>query len=506
MILSVFLVLMSLSFALAQSSINELMEDEVVGGVGGIVTCIDSDGGAFYGVRGGCADSFGGNMNDGCIVGEPNNGWLREITCEDRGDGSRCQMNDYECPSGCASGTCFDFVDNFHPADTNKDWRIDMDETSAYTAAWKNGLSWQTGPSPPTMSYAMRAVYIWLMTERYSWDDTNFKWIPSPSRGCQDSDGGRIYGVRGYIDGFELDPEIFGESGLEGSDGLMVNSDTTATLKINNWVREVKLGELSRIGVFEIFVSGVTYFDANDLRNNIELQMLRAEDFCDDRGRLMEFYCDAEGEPQDDDYVECEFGCIDGACAGEPQFFPDILIEENIGFFLYTESGKLEEFEGIDMYYASYNDQDYLAYVIEGSYEDIEAFWIEEVLERSGVEGFIATEILGNDVMFSPEEAVIWRNSKTRIVATIESGLDSRLTMAYLDRYPSILQGCDFDVTKDDRINILDMIAIRNNLNKACKSGVMLAPETSSTWWSLIIAIVIVLLIYLLSRGTVKKK
>jgi len=68
--------------------------------------CIDTDNGKNYYVKGECADTFGGSMGDGCITGGEHDGWLREIVCDDRGNGLRCQMNDYKCPYNCLDGIC----------------------------------------------------------------------------------------------------------------------------------------------------------------------------------------------------------------------------------------------------------------------------------------------------------------------------------------------------------------------------------------------------------------
>jgi len=76
------------------------------GGGGSGSYCTDSDGGLDYYTRGDCVDSHHANpMNDGCIESNgDNDGFLREITCSDSGNG--CVMNDYECPYGCFQGAC----------------------------------------------------------------------------------------------------------------------------------------------------------------------------------------------------------------------------------------------------------------------------------------------------------------------------------------------------------------------------------------------------------------
>ena len=68
--------------------------------------CIDPDGGLNLYEKTTCTDIYGGNMTDGCISGGSDQGFLREISCDDRGNGLRCQMNDIQCPNGemCSNG------------------------------------------------------------------------------------------------------------------------------------------------------------------------------------------------------------------------------------------------------------------------------------------------------------------------------------------------------------------------------------------------------------------
>ncbi len=66
-------------------------------------------------------------------------------------------------------------MDNFHPADINKDWRIIMSEAIAYLAGW------QQGGNP--MAYAIRAAYIWQKGEQYLYDGSAVPpmcWILAP--------------------------------------------------------------------------------------------------------------------------------------------------------------------------------------------------------------------------------------------------------------------------------------------------------------------------------------
>jgi sugar lactone lactonase YvrE len=58
-----------------------------------------------------------------------------------------------------------------HPADGNPlDWRISLQELTAYSAAWKRGQIWASPPNPIPMSYVTRAAFLWQEGERYQVD------------------------------------------------------------------------------------------------------------------------------------------------------------------------------------------------------------------------------------------------------------------------------------------------------------------------------------------------
>ncbi|HUS35617.1 MAG TPA: Ig-like domain-containing protein, partial [Verrucomicrobiae bacterium] len=58
----------------------------------------------------------------------------------------------------------------YHPADTNQDFRIVLSEVTGYAAAWKAGHSWPTGPVPIPLNYVTRAHHIWQRGETYRFD------------------------------------------------------------------------------------------------------------------------------------------------------------------------------------------------------------------------------------------------------------------------------------------------------------------------------------------------
>ena len=47
-----------------------------------------------------------------------------------------------------------------HPADTNQNWNLEADESSAYGVAWKNGDTWASGPDPIPIDYVTRAGFL----------------------------------------------------------------------------------------------------------------------------------------------------------------------------------------------------------------------------------------------------------------------------------------------------------------------------------------------------------
>lgn len=58
----------------------------------------------------------------------------------------------------------------YHPADSNQDFRIILSEVTAYAAAWKAGDSWPAGPVPIPLSYVTRAHHIWRRGETYAFN------------------------------------------------------------------------------------------------------------------------------------------------------------------------------------------------------------------------------------------------------------------------------------------------------------------------------------------------
>jgi hypothetical protein len=60
-----------------------------------------------------------------------------------------------------------------HPADlgaSGDNWRIEINELTAYTSAWKTGAGWPRPPTPILLPYAVNAGYLWKNGEDYHFD------------------------------------------------------------------------------------------------------------------------------------------------------------------------------------------------------------------------------------------------------------------------------------------------------------------------------------------------
>jgi hypothetical protein len=144
---------------------------------------------------------------------------------------------------------------------------------------------------------------------------------PIPSVECRDDDSGKDYYVKGSL---TLSPGIkeeLDERGLESSDGLVVHSPTTATLKLNNETKEVILGNNYEFTFGALLIDEINYFGDGNISNNIVVMITSIKDTCYDN-LVMEWYCD-ETNPKgfDDEGYLCPNGCLDGACVIGPTQF-----------------------------------------------------------------------------------------------------------------------------------------------------------------------------------------
>lgn len=74
-----------------------------------------------------------------------------------------------------------------HPADNRPaDWRMTLDEVTAYMASWMKGQTWPNGPNPIPVTYVTRAVVLWKQGESYAIrtnsDGPPQWWVPSVTR------------------------------------------------------------------------------------------------------------------------------------------------------------------------------------------------------------------------------------------------------------------------------------------------------------------------------------
>jgi len=66
-----------------------------------------------------------------------------------------------------------------HPADTNNNFSMAINEVVAYGSAWKTGLTWPTPPNPIPIEYVTNVVYLWKMGEVYHYDGSaSPPWVP----------------------------------------------------------------------------------------------------------------------------------------------------------------------------------------------------------------------------------------------------------------------------------------------------------------------------------------
>ena len=87
-------------------------------------------------------------------------------------------------PVGTAtSSSAFSYTPN-HQADSNDDWQIDINEMTAYGAAWKSGKSWTVAPADIPIAYMTNAGDIWKTGQVYYYDASltaPLCWVPGTS-------------------------------------------------------------------------------------------------------------------------------------------------------------------------------------------------------------------------------------------------------------------------------------------------------------------------------------
>ncbi len=84
-----------------------------------------------------------------------------------------------------------------HPADLNSNWRVVIDEMTAYGAAWKRGEIWTLPPNPIPIDFVTRGGFLWRAGEAYHRiaGDCPLCWVPGapggPSLQYGDREAGR---------------------------------------------------------------------------------------------------------------------------------------------------------------------------------------------------------------------------------------------------------------------------------------------------------------------------
>ena len=60
----------------------------------------------------------------------------------------------------------------FHPADTNNDGQLSLQEAVAYATAFKRQTAWPTPPTPVPLNYAVNACSLFVRGTTYHYDAT----------------------------------------------------------------------------------------------------------------------------------------------------------------------------------------------------------------------------------------------------------------------------------------------------------------------------------------------
>lgn len=58
-----------------------------------------------------------------------------------------------------------------HPADTDRNWQIEISQMTAYSAAWRSGQTWPNLPNPIPINYVTNTGFLWRMGEVYYFDE-----------------------------------------------------------------------------------------------------------------------------------------------------------------------------------------------------------------------------------------------------------------------------------------------------------------------------------------------
>jgi formylglycine-generating enzyme required for sulfatase activity len=99
------------------------------------------------------------------------------------------------------------YTTDYHPADTNKDWQISLEEFNAYNTAWRQGNEWPDSVNPIPNTYVARGGYLYKKGKCYhekngnapmNWDsDRDCDRTVDVDDGCPDDPNKIVTGICG---------------------------------------------------------------------------------------------------------------------------------------------------------------------------------------------------------------------------------------------------------------------------------------------------------------------
>jgi len=131
---------------------------------------------------------------------------------------------------GIGGQTLFE-VCSGHPADSNQDFQMVINEITAYGSAWKSGADWSIPPNPIPIGYVTRAGYLWRTGEVYHEDPAQtppLSWLPGTALAA-----GKLWTLKGQ------DSQVVGEaSPATAGTGVTVTLTISPTGSTQAWAVE----------------------------------------------------------------------------------------------------------------------------------------------------------------------------------------------------------------------------------------------------------------------------
>jgi hypothetical protein len=290
--------------------------------------CTDMDFGKDYYSKNSCTDSSGGEMGDGCVVGGTHDGWLREVYCSEN-EFSVCTWTDYQCPFGCEDGVCIEGQGEFCQ---DTDGGLNFNEAgNCVTNIHGSTVSYGDGCGVTVNDVKYPNILIeWYCNDAGACvrDETPETYGHNceadgkvcldgacvTPKTCTDSDGGKIYSVKGQTSApFYYPDKIWG---VQVVDDVCIDSFYLQEQTCN------ENGDHEPIsykcpGACE---DGACVCSDSDGGKNYEEKGLviaragdeQAWDVCKDEFVLLELTCDEQGGKAYE--YTCLNGCEDGAC------------------------------------------------------------------------------------------------------------------------------------------------------------------------------------------------